>query len=176
MSNPATGGALGPELPHLIVLEVGIAEISQWSAPGGRTCAASGAAARAAAGRGCRGGLVRGHGLGPSSWWQPRAGGVRPHSLWWARQARGMCGGDGTAMCGEPRAATECTCTAREFSRCSRPTVRPGRNVHDDRDHGDGSSTRAARPADERLADRRPASATGSTGRNGSTGRSEPAP
>ena len=38
--------------------------------------------------------------------------------------------------------AAECTCTAREFGRCARPTVRPGRNVHDDRDHGDGSDTR----------------------------------
>ena len=45
-------------------------------------------------------------------------------------------------MCGEPRVATECTCTAREFGRCSRPTVRPGRNVNDERDHGDGSDTR----------------------------------
>ena len=39
--------------------------------------------------------------------------------------------------------AAECTCTAREFGRCSRPTVRPGRNVRDERDHGDGSSTRS---------------------------------
>ena len=38
--------------------------------------------------------------------------------------------------------AAECTCTEREFGRCSRPTVRPGRNVHDARDHGDGSDTR----------------------------------
>ena len=53
-----------------------------------------------------------------------------------------MCGGDGTAMCGEPRVAAECTCTEREFGRCSRPTVRPGRTVHDDQDHGDGSDTR----------------------------------
>ena len=53
-----------------------------------------------------------------------------------------MCGGEGTAMCGEPRAAAECTCTEREFGRCSRPTVRPGRTVHDARDHGDGSDTR----------------------------------
>ena len=37
--------------------------------------------------------------------------------------------------------AAECTCTEREFGRCSRPTVRPGRNVHDARDHGDGSDT-----------------------------------
>ena len=54
-----------------------------------------------------------------------------------------MCGGDGTAMCGEPRVAAECTCTEREFGRCSHPTVRPGRTVHDERDHGDGSDTRA---------------------------------
>ena len=54
-----------------------------------------------------------------------------------------MCGGDGTAMCGEPRVAAECTCTEREFGRCSHPTVRAGRNVHDERDHGDGSDTRA---------------------------------
>ena len=46
-------------------------------------------------------------------------------------------------MYGEPRVATECTCTEREFGRCSRPSVRPGRNVSDERDHGDGSSTRA---------------------------------
>ena len=45
-------------------------------------------------------------------------------------------------MCGEPRVAAECTCTERDFGRCSRPTVRPGRNVNDDRDHGDGSDTR----------------------------------
>ena len=39
--------------------------------------------------------------------------------------------------------AAECTCTEREFGRCARPTVRPGRNVRDERDHGDGSSTRS---------------------------------
>ena len=53
-----------------------------------------------------------------------------------------MCGGDGTAMCGEPRVTAKCTCTERKFGRCSRPTVRPGRTVHDERDHGDGSDTR----------------------------------
>ena len=53
-----------------------------------------------------------------------------------------MCDGEGTAMWGEPRVAAECTCTEREFGRCSRPTVRPSRNVNDDRDHGDGSDTR----------------------------------
>ena len=45
-------------------------------------------------------------------------------------------------MCGEPRVTAECTCTEREFGRCSRPTVRPGRTGHDARDHGDGSDTR----------------------------------
>ena len=45
-------------------------------------------------------------------------------------------------MWGEPQVAAECTCTAREFGRCARPTVRPGRTVHDARDHGDGSDTR----------------------------------
>ena len=75
-------------------------------------------------------------------WWRPRAGGVRPHLLRWARQGREMCGGEGTAMCGEPRVAAECTCTEREVGRCSRATVRPGRTVNDERDHGDGSDTR----------------------------------
>ena len=39
--------------------------------------------------------------------------------------------------------AAECTCTERDFGRCSRPTVRPGRTANDERDHGDGSSTRS---------------------------------
>ena len=124
MGGPAASGADGPELPDLVVLEVGVDEISQGRPLGverarGRRHRAGGT------GDGCRAGLVRGHGLGPSLWW-PRASGVRPHSLWWARQASGMCDGDGTAMCGEPRVATECTCTEREFGRCSRPTVRTG--------------------------------------------------
>ena len=54
-----------------------------------------------------------------------------------------MCGGDGTVICGEPRVAAECRCTEREFGWCARPTVRAGRTVHDERDHGDGSDTRA---------------------------------
>ncbi len=45
-------------------------------------------------------------------------------------------------ICGEPRVAAECRCTEREFGWCARPTVRPGRTVHDDHDHGDGSDTR----------------------------------
>ena len=54
-----------------------------------------------------------------------------------------MCDGEGTAMWGEPHVAAECTCTAREFGWCARPTVRPGRTVHDERNHGDGSDTRS---------------------------------
>ena len=41
--------------------------------------------------------------------------------------------------------AAECTCTEREFGRCSRPTVRAGRNVHDERDHCDGRDSAGAR-------------------------------
>ena len=142
MGGPAASGAVGPELPDLVVLEIGVAEISQGRPLGAERARERRRRAGGTRG-GCRAGLVRGHGLGPSLWW-PRASGVRPHSLWWAAQGREMCGGDGTAMCGEPRVAAECTCTEREVGRCSRPTVRPGRNVNDERDHGDGSDTRAA--------------------------------
>ena len=109
--------------------------------PWGPNVRAGGTVAGGGSGGASRAGLVRGHGLGPSLWW-PRASGVRPHSLWWAAQGREMCGGEGTAMCGEPRVAAECTYAEREVGRCSRPTVRPGRNVNDERDHGDGSDTR----------------------------------
>ena len=99
---------------------------------------------------------MRGHGLGSSLWWRPRAGGVRPHSLWWAAQGREMCGGEETAMCGEPRVAAECTCTEREVGRCSRPTVRAGQ----ERERRARPLRRLrhppARPPDERLADRDP--------------------
>ena len=81
-----------------------------------------------------------------------------------------MCGGDGTVICGEPRVAAECRCTEREFGWCARPTVRPGRTVHDDHDHGDGSDTRPrGRRTNGSLTE--PAFATGRTGGNGSTGR-----
>ena len=69
-----------------------------------------------------------------------------------------MCGGEGTAMCGEPRVAAECTCTEREVGRCARPTVRPGRK----RERRARPRRRLlhppARPVDERLADRDPRS------------------
>ena len=65
MGGAAAGGALGPELPDLVVLEVGVAEISQ-----GRPLGAERARARCrragGTGGGGRAGLVRGHGLGPS--------------------------------------------------------------------------------------------------------------
>ena len=65
MGGPAAGGAVGPELPDVVVLEVGVAEISQ-----GRPLGAERARGRyrRAGGTwgGCRAGLVRGHGLGPS--------------------------------------------------------------------------------------------------------------
>ena len=56
MGGPAAGGALGPELPDLVVLEVGVAEIAQ-----GRPLGAEGARWRRR-----RASLVRGHGIGPS--------------------------------------------------------------------------------------------------------------
>ena len=79
MGGPAASGAVGPELPDLVVLEVGVDE-----APQGRPLGAEGARWQCRAGGtggGGRAGFVRGHGLGASSWWRPRAGGVRPHSL-----------------------------------------------------------------------------------------------
>ena len=110
--------------------------------PWGPNVRVGGTAAAWVAGGDGQDGLGRGHGLGSSLWWRPRAGGVRPHSLWWARQARGMCGGDGTAMCGD---GGRVHMYGARIRRCSRPTVRPGRTVHDARDHGDGSDTRCFR-------------------------------
>ena len=92
MGGPAAGGAVGAELPDLVVLEIGVDE-----GPQGRPLGAEGARWRCRAGGtvgGGRDGFVRGHGLRPSLV-AAAAGGVRPHSLWGARQARGMCGGDG---------------------------------------------------------------------------------
>ena len=80
MGGPATGGALGPELPDLVVLEVGVDEVPRVG-PWGPNVRAGDAVARESPGGGGRDGLVRGHGLGSSLWWRPRAGGVRPHSL-----------------------------------------------------------------------------------------------
>ena len=43
---------------------------------------------------------------------------------------------------GEQRVAVECKFTEREFGRCSRPTLQPGRHANYERDHCDGSYTR----------------------------------
>ena len=94
MGDPAAGGARGPELPDVVVLEVGVAELAQ-----GRPLGAEGARGRCrcagCAGGAGRAGLVRGHGRGPSC--VAAAGGrpVGPPSLWGARQGSGMCGGPG---------------------------------------------------------------------------------
>ena len=50
MGGPAAGGALGPELPHLVVLEVGVAE-----RPQGRAFGAEGARERRRCARGTGG-------------------------------------------------------------------------------------------------------------------------
>ena len=54
--------------------------------------------------------------------------------------------------------AAECTLTEREFGRCSRPTVRPGRTVHDEGDHGESL---LQPPARRRGKPRRVAGGTG---------------
>ena len=96
MGDPAAGGAVGPELPYLVVLEVGVAEISQ-----GRPLGAERARRRCRRAGGAPGVAVEpvscgGMGWVPP-WWRPRADGVLPHSLWWAAQSRGWCRGDGDA-------------------------------------------------------------------------------
>ena len=96
MGGPAASGAVGPELPDLVVLEVGVAEISQ-GRPLGAECARGRCRRAGASGRVGRVVSCGSMDAGPP-FRRPRAAAVHPHSLWWARQARGMCGGDGTAM------------------------------------------------------------------------------
>ena len=43
---------------------------------------------------------------------------------------------------GKQQVAVECKFTEREFGRCSRPTLRPGRNANYERDYCDGTYTR----------------------------------
>ena len=43
---------------------------------------------------------------------------------------------------GDQRVAVECKFTEPDFGRCSRPTLRPGKDANYDRDHCDGSYTR----------------------------------
>ena len=78
MGGPAAGGALGPELPHLVVLEVGVAEVPQ-GRPLGAECARGRRRRAGGTGRGCRGGLVRGHGRGSS--FPAATGGGRPSTF-----------------------------------------------------------------------------------------------
>ena len=91
MGGPATGGADGPELPHLVVLEVGVADISQGRLLGAerarRRCRRVGGTGGAG-----RAGLVRGHGIGPSF---AVAAGGRPsvHIRSGGRDREAECGG-----------------------------------------------------------------------------------
>ena len=82
MGGPAAGGADGPELSDLVVLEVGVAEIAQ-----GRPLGAEGARWRRR-----RASLVRGHGIGPSF---AVAAGGRPsvHIRSGGRDREAECGG-----------------------------------------------------------------------------------
>ena len=82
MGDPAAGGALGPELPDLVVLEVGVAEIAQGRPLGGER----------ARWRRRRASLVRGHGRGPSL---AVAAGGRPsvHIRSGGRDREAECGG-----------------------------------------------------------------------------------
>ena len=109
-----------------------------------------------------RDGLGRGHGLGSSLWWRPRVGGVRRapstvHIRSGGRDRQAECATAKARRCvGSHEWRPSAHVSEREFGRCSRPTVRPGRNVHDE-----GARPRRrlllhppARPAAERLADR----------------------
>ena len=137
MCGPAASGAVEPELPDVVVLEVGVDEVPQ-----GRPLGAEGARWRCHA-RGGRSSRFR-----AGSWTRfllvVAAAGRRCPSTFALVGATGKWNvrRDGTAMWGKPRVAAECTCTEREFGQCSRPTVRSGRTVNDDRDHADGSDTR----------------------------------
>ena len=77
-----------------VVLEVGVAEVPQGRPLGAERAAVAREALGMAAVEPVSCGVM---GCIPP-WWRPRAGGVRPPSLRWARQASGICGGEGTAM------------------------------------------------------------------------------
>ena len=91
MGGPAAGGALGPELSDLVVLEVGVAELAQgWplGAEGARgRCRCAGCAGGVG-----RAGVVRSHGMGPSC---VAAAGGRPsvHSRSGGRDREAACAG-----------------------------------------------------------------------------------
>ena len=98
MRDPAAGGVDGPELPDLVVLEVGVDE-----GPQGWPLGAERARRRCGRGGERRSGLVAWSRVGP--WTRVLLPGrhgpaaVGPHSLWRAAQGRRICGGEGTAMC-----------------------------------------------------------------------------
>ena len=75
MGDPAAGGALGPELPHLVVLEVGVAEIARVG-PWGPNVRAGGAVPQGAPGVPVEPVSCGVMAEVPPVWW-PRAGGRR---------------------------------------------------------------------------------------------------
>ena len=142
MGDPAAGGALGPELPDLVVLEVGVAELSQ-----GRPLGAERARVAAPSRRVTPGVPVEPVSCGVMAWvppvWRPRAGGRRATlALWGAagkRNVRGTTGPRGSAdRCGCRRrpaaggAARHRPLSGRMIGRVSRderpsPDARPAR-------------------------------------------------
>ena len=154
MSNPAAGGADGPELPHLIVLEVGVAEISQGRPLGGerarRRCRRAGGT-----GRGGRGDLVRGHGLGPSL---VAAAGRRRSSTFALVGATGK-GNVRRRRDGDVWGATSGG-RVHMYGARIRPVLPPHRAARQERERRARPRRRLrhppARPADEQLADRDP--------------------
>ena len=91
MDDPAAGGALGPELPDLIVLEVGVAELAQgWPLGAER---ARGAVPSCGVYRACRSSRCRAGSWNRSLLCDGRGRAtVGPPSLGGARQGSGMCG------------------------------------------------------------------------------------
>ena len=150
MGGPAASGADGPELPDLVVLEIGVDKVPQGRLLGAdrarerhRCAGAPGVAVEPVSDGVMDAVPPRGGGRG--------AGGVRPHSLWWARQASGMCDGDGTAM-------WEDGGRVHMYGARIRPVLPPHRAARQDRARRARPRRRLrhlpVRPADERLADR----------------------
>ena len=154
MGGPAARGALGSELPNLIVLEVGVAEISQ-----GRSLGAERARERrrraCVSGGGGRAGFVRGHGLGPSL---VAAAGSRRSSTF-ALVGRTGKGNVRRRRDGDVWGATSGG-RVHMYGARGRPVRPPHRAARQERARQPRPRRRLihppARPADERLADRDP--------------------